>query len=573
MKKIVFLFICAFSWSSLLSAPPDKIKYLDTVARVDEMKIKVLDGISTEEIVKAKVQFENKNEYFVLLDPGRSFFYINGNKVFLKEREIVIPPSGKRSKVLDTKVLNSQAQAISLVLDGFSKTGNEKTISFPNLMMQRGTKSVLGNVELIVDDVDYDKANKVNVRIKVKNLGNDILILNSSVIEAKEQDNALNNIRKRSSKILLRKGDADVIVVTFQTTGKGTEKWLVSNDAFVTAALFPMSPLEIVMCSNVQALVGYRYFSPAPVIADDKTKKAEQPLASNNTTKEKTPAKKTTPTKKTDVTAKAPAAKKAEPVAQEKPKRSIENEERELHASDIDFGNSGGKFYALLIGCSDYTDPGIDDLDGLPVKDALALENVLVSNYTFNQEDVNVLKSPTRREIVIALDNLSKKVTELDNVLIFYAGHGHYEDDNDIGYWLPKDAELSNSANWLYNDQLVAGLRKIKSLHTLLISDACFSGSIFKSRSISFVGATDVIKKKYQLPSRKAMTSGTLKTVPNKSVFIKYLVDRLEKNKSKYYSSSTLYQEIEVPVGNNSTSLPQFGVIQNVGDEGVILFL
>ena len=166
------------------------------------------------------------------------------------------------------------------------------------------------------------------------------------------------------------------------------------------------------------------------------------------------------------------------------------------------------------------------------------------------------------------MDDLSKKVKPEDNVLIFYAGHGHYEDDNDIGYWLPKDAEVGNSANWLYNDQLVAAMRKIKSLHTLLISDACFSGSIFKNRSISLVGATDVIKKKYQLPSRKAITSGTLKTVPNKSVFIKYLLDRLEKNKDKYYSSATLFQAIETPVGNNSSSLPQFGVIANVGDEG-----
>ncbi|HRD38944.1 MAG TPA: peptidase C14, partial [Bacteroidia bacterium] len=69
-------------------------------------------------------------------------------------------------------------------------------------------------------------------------------------------------------------------------------------------------------------------------------------------------------------------------------------------------------------------------------------------------------------------------------------------------------------------------------------------------------------------PSRKAITSGTLKTVPNKSVFIKYLLDRLEKNKDKYMAASTLYQNLEAPVGNNSTSLPQYGVINNVGDEG-----
>jgi hypothetical protein len=239
----------------------------------------------------------------------------------------------------------------------------------------------------------------------------------------------------------------------------------------------------------------------------------------------------------------------------------------ELHASSIDFANAG-KYYALIIGVSDYTDPNIPDLDSLPVKDAINLSKVLMKNYTFEKENVTLLKNPTRRDIVIALDELSKKTTTTDNVLIFYAGHGHYEDENGIGYWFPKDAEVSNSSNWLYNNQLVDCIKKIKSLHTLLISDACFSGSIFKTRSVDLTKANDFIKKKYQLASRKAITSGTLKTVPNVSIFIKYLLKNLNENQEKYLTSSQLFQSLEAPVGNNAPSVPQFGVIQNVGDEG-----
>ena len=239
----------------------------------------------------------------------------------------------------------------------------------------------------------------------------------------------------------------------------------------------------------------------------------------------------------------------------------------ELHASAVDFSNAG-KFYALIIGVSDYIDPSIPDLDSLPVKDAMNLSKVLINNYTFDKENVTLLKNPTRRDIVIALDELSKKTTSTDNVLIFYAGHGHYEDENGIGYWFPKDAEVSNSSNWLYNNQLVDCIKKIKSLHTLLVSDACFSGSIFKTRSVDMTKANDFIKKKYQLASRKAITSGTLKTVPNVSVFIKYLLKNLSENQEKYLTSSQLFQSLEAPVGNNAPSVPQFGVIQNVGDEG-----
>jgi hypothetical protein len=237
-------------------------------------------------------------------------------------------------------------------------------------------------------------------------------------------------------------------------------------------------------------------------------------------------------------------------------------------ADHADSAQGAGRFYALLIGVSDYIDPSIPDLDNLPVNDAEKLAAVLENNYTFAKDDISILKNPTRRDIVIALDGISKQVGNNDNVLIFYAGHGHYEEENQIGYWLPRDAEVENTSNWLYNDQLVASLKKIKSKHTLLISDACFSGSIFKSRSISLTGAGDALRKKYELPSRKAITSGTLKTVPNVSVFMKYLIERLAHNPEDYFSASQLFQSIEIPVGNNSPTTPQYGVIQNVGDEG-----
>jgi hypothetical protein len=227
-----------------------------------------------------------------------------------------------------------------------------------------------------------------------------------------------------------------------------------------------------------------------------------------------------------------------------------------------------GNYFALIIGISDYIDALIPDLDNLPVNDAEKLSEVLQSQYTFLPNNIVLLKNPSRRDIVIALDNLSVNVGKNDNVLVFYAGHGHYDSENQIGYWLPNDAEMGNTSNWIYNDQLVASVKKIKSKHTLLISDACFSGSIFKSRSINLQNAGEALKKKYELPSRKAITSGTLKTVPNVSVFMKYLLDRLNNTPEDYFSAGQLFQSIEIPVGNNSPTTPQYGVIQNVGDEG-----
>jgi len=235
--------------------------------------------------------------------------------------------------------------------------------------------------------------------------------------------------------------------------------------------------------------------------------------------------------------------------------------------SEITSLTQAGKYYALIIGISDYTDPLIMDLDGFPLQDAKRLAQILNDKYTFEKETIQILLNPDRSAIQRALDNLSKTITEKDNLLIFYAGHGHYDEQSELGYWLPADAEKEYTSNWIYNDVLVANLKRIRSKHSLLISDACFSGSIFKTRSM-LEDAPVALQKKYELKSRKAITSGVLQTVPNKSVFFKYLADQLENNQDKYLSASQLFQDIEIPVGNNSPNTPQFGVIRNVGDEG-----
>jgi hypothetical protein len=228
---------------------------------------------------------------------------------------------------------------------------------------------------------------------------------------------------------------------------------------------------------------------------------------------------------------------------------------------------SAGKYYALIIGISNYSDKNIPGLDNEPISDADALFSILTTRYTFEKENIKLLKDPTYKQIIRTFDDLSKMIVETDNLLIFYAGHGYYDDKKEIGYWLPSDAEMGYTDAWLYNSVLVDNIKKINSKHTLLISDACFSGSIFKTRALPKI-ADQAYQKKYELKSRNAITSGILKTVPNKSIFFKYLKDRLSINSKAYLSASELFQQIEIPVGNNSPTMPQFGDIQNVGDEG-----
>ncbi len=226
-----------------------------------------------------------------------------------------------------------------------------------------------------------------------------------------------------------------------------------------------------------------------------------------------------------------------------------------------------GNYYALLIGNSDYN---LDDLDlDKPAQDVEELANLLASNYQFDKANISKLINSDRNTILQELYSLRRTLTPEDNLLIFYAGHGYWDKEIDQGYWWPTDATQDNPANWLSNGDLTEQIRGINTAHTLLISDACFSGGIFKTRGAGEIRkANRDIQLLYRMPSRRAITSGTLTNVPDKSVFFKYLIKYLSENEKKFISSSELFTTIRTSVLNNSLTVPQDGVILNTGDEG-----
>ena len=226
----------------------------------------------------------------------------------------------------------------------------------------------------------------------------------------------------------------------------------------------------------------------------------------------------------------------------------------------------GSDYFCLIIGIDNYRDPDIQDLDN-PIRDAQEVYRTLVENYTFEPENIHLLKNPKRSEIIGELDALRARVDESDNLLIFYAGHGYWDEEAGIGYWLPSDATLGSTADWFRNSTLVNYLQAINSRHTLLITDACFAGSIFKSRSIK-PDKELAYERIYELPSRKAMTSGALTEVPDRSAFVKYLIERLDENQETYLSSEELFSSFRMAVISNSSVLPLYGEIQNVGNQG-----
>jgi hypothetical protein len=246
---------------------------------------------------------------------------------------------------------------------------------------------------------------------------------------------------------------------------------------------------------------------------------------------------------------------------------SVTMRAEELNEQNTTSVKPTGKYYGLLIGVSNYLDPGLN-LDK-PVKDANTLSEILFMKYDFNRENIKVLQNPTRQEILSELYKLRSIITSNDNLLIFFAGHGYWDKNVNQGYWWPRDAREHDPSFWLSNSDLREQIRGIKSGHTLLISDACFSGGIFKARGKDDLSIAPInIQLLYKTKSRRAITSGNFSTVPDQSIFFDYLTNRLLENNEQYLPSQSLFNSLKIAVINNSLNIPQEGVISDSGDEG-----
>ncbi len=208
-----------------------------------------------------------------------------------------------------------------------------------------------------------------------------------------------------------------------------------------------------------------------------------------------------------------------------------------------------------------------------PISDAVRLRDTLTTFYTFAPESITFLTNPTRTELLAKLEELERKIEEDDNLLIFFAGHGEWNKRRRQGYWLPKDAETDNKANWISNSDIRDQLNGFQARHVLLISDACFSGGILDVRK-SGNYQEKTIPELQKSSSRQALTSGMKEeAVSDYSEFINYLILRLTENEKDALTAEELYGLLRHSVIYNADNRPEFGVIHKTGhDSGEYVF-
>jgi tetratricopeptide (TPR) repeat protein len=226
-----------------------------------------------------------------------------------------------------------------------------------------------------------------------------------------------------------------------------------------------------------------------------------------------------------------------------------------------------GKNYCLLVAAQNYADESIPSLEN-PIADAIRLKMILKSDYNFADSNVINLFNPSNDDLKRQLLEMTNTIQPEDNIIIFYAGHGIWKDSEKKGYWLMANAKRNDVNTWLPNKDVLNLIAKIPSRHTLLITDACFSGGVFKTRSIG-KNAPAAIQSMNEKISRVAITSGNDTEVPDESVFMKYLIKALSENKDKYLTAQKLFvTNIIEAVMTETKTEPRYGTLELAGHIG-----
>jgi len=226
-----------------------------------------------------------------------------------------------------------------------------------------------------------------------------------------------------------------------------------------------------------------------------------------------------------------------------------------------------GKYYFLGIGIDNYLNlPNLFNA----VRDVKEVSDTLLRQYTFEPQYNFLLlnEQASRHNILSTLSRLTKEITENDNLIIYYSGHGKYNQTIDLAYWLLYDSTPNEEYTGISNDELLRFVKNINSKHTWLISDSCFSGSLISTYRSALFG------KLYSYKSRWITSSGRFQDLVidgepgNNSPFAKALITYLKNNKENYIRLSEINHYLIQTVASNSEQIPITGAIAGSGHEG-----
>jgi hypothetical protein len=169
------------------------------------------------------------------------------------------------------------------------------------------------------------------------------------------------------------------------------------------------------------------------------------------------------------------------------------------------------KDYALLFATDQYDNwPDLVN----PVDDARSIAKVLKEKYGF---EIEIVENPNLDDVFNKLAEYGhKKFKPQDQLMIFFAGHGYFDENFGEGFVVAKNSLQNDNAKTTYisHNRLRGVVSNIPSEHIFLAMDVCFGGTfdpvVARTRGVEPEEASDTefLARKLSRRTRKYLTSG-----------------------------------------------------------------
>lgn len=235
-------------------------------------------------------------------------------------------------------------------------------------------------------------------------------------------------------------------------------------------------------------------------------------------------------------------------------------------------------FRALVVGINRYAPAGADGWQPLQSAraDAESVAGVLASDFGFSVQTL-LDGDATRSALLNALDELATSGQDGAD-LIYFAGHGYYDETLKEGYWIPADARKTVGGrpakeDWLWNSTLTRLINASRARHVLVLSDACYSGSLFRGdEPLSARGGQAWYERAIAKPSRYLITSGgnepVLDSGAGHSVFAQEVLSYLTYSDKAIFSANDLGAALRERVAALTGQMVHMGPLPVSGHAG-----
>ena len=241
-----------------------------------------------------------------------------------------------------------------------------------------------------------------------------------------------------------------------------------------------------------------------------------------------------------------------------------------------------GRDYALLFATDVYADRAWRPLRN-PVRDATTIAAELQQSYGFTE--ARVVANPTLKQIFDTLDEyLSKRqFADNDQLLIFFAGHGLYRPELDLGFIVASDSRdaAADRANQSYFsfETLYRYVDRIRAKHIFLVLDVCHGGTFADAMAMrgapvksdyDVAAPPERISRILARTTRKYLTSGGNEYVPDgtgaHSPFAARFLEALRRRNADGIVTATDVYQVVRNVRPNEPVFGDFGRYEPVSD-------